>query len=56
MNDWEATSKKLGGISRTFVFKLWKTGQLGSVTLGSRRFSTDDQIAAYIAKLPKGAA
>lgn len=51
MNDWEATAAELGGISRSLVFELWKTGALGSVKIGRRRFSTDAQIKAYIAKL-----
>lgn len=55
MNDWEATSIKLGGISRTMVFQLWATGALASVKVGRRRFSTDNQIEEYIARL-EGAA
>lgn len=51
MNNWEAVSLKLGGISRSQVFKLWRTGQLDSVTIGSRRFSTDAQVSAFITKL-----
>lgn len=56
MNDWEKTSLKLGGISRALVFELWKSGVLGSVKIGRRRFSTDKQIATYIAALEAGAA
>lgn len=55
MNDHKAVSIKLGGIGRTKVFALWKSGQLGSVTIGSRRFSTDRQIDEFIARL-EGAA
>ncbi len=55
MNDWESTGAKLGGISRTTVFLLWRTGQLASVKVGKRRFSTDRQIAEYIERL-EGAA
>lgn len=55
MYGWEATSLKLGGISRSLVFKLWKTGELESVKVGKLRMSTDRQIEAYIAKL-EGAA
>lgn len=52
MNDWEATAAKLGGISRSTVFALWASGDLGSVVVGKkRRFSTDRQIAEYIAKI-----
>ena len=55
MNDYKATGQRLGGISRSSVFKLWDTGQLGSVKVLGRRFSTDRQIEEYIAKL-EGAA
>ncbi|WP_162834979.1 hypothetical protein [Mycolicibacterium iranicum] len=55
MNDWEATGLRLGGISRSLVFQLWKTGELGSVKVGKRRFSTDKQISEYISRL-EGAA
>lgn len=51
MNDWQATSSKLGGICRSLVFQLWQSGELGSVKIGRRRFSTDAQIADYIHKL-----
>lgn len=54
MNDWKATGLKLGGIGRSTVFGLWASGALGSVTIGSRRFSTDRQIAEYIAALETG--
>lgn len=56
MNDWEATASALGGISRSLVFALWKSGTLASVRVGRRRFSTDRQIADYIAALENGAA
>lgn len=55
MNDWKATSLKLGGVSRSLVFQLWRTGDLPSVKVGKRRFSTDKQIAEYISRL-EGAA
>ncbi len=55
MNDWQATAAKLGGVSRSLVFQLWKTGELASVRVGRRRFSTDRQIAEYVARL-EGAA
>jgi hypothetical protein len=51
MNDHKAVGQKLGGVGRSTVFKLWSTGQLGSVRIGSRRFSTDRQLAEYIARL-----
>ena len=55
MNDWKATSAKLGGIGRTTVFALWASGDLASVRIGTRRFSTDQQVADYISRL-EGAA
>ena len=55
VNDWNATADKLGGVGRSTVFELWKTGELGSVTIGRRRFSTDRQIENYIGRL-EGAA
>ncbi|SLL18552.1 hypothetical protein [Mycobacteroides abscessus] len=55
MNDHRATGAKLGGIGRTAVFRLWKTGELGSVKIGHRRFSTDKQIGDYITKLESAA-
>ena len=51
VNDWKATGDKLGGISRSTVFGLWASGELGSVKIGKRRFSTDRQIAAYVDRL-----
>ncbi|MHA7661843.1 hypothetical protein [Mycolicibacterium sp. HS_4_1] len=51
LNDWRGTAAKLGGVSRTLVFELWKSGELKSVTIKSRRFSTDEQIATYIQSL-----
>lgn len=54
MNDWRAVAAKLS-VGRSTVFALWKSGELGSVTIKSRRLSTDRQIEAYISKL-EGAA
>lgn len=56
MNDWEATSLRLGGISRSTVFALWASKELGSVKIGKLRFSTDRQIEEYIERLESGAA
>jgi hypothetical protein len=55
MNNWEAVGLKLGGVSRSLVFQLWHSGELASVKVGKRRFSTDKQIADYISRL-EGAA
>jgi hypothetical protein len=49
-NDCTRTGAILG-VGRSKVFELWATGQLGSVTIGRRRFSTDNQIAAFISRL-----
>ena len=51
VNDWEATAARLGDISRSTVFALWASKQLGSVKIGKRRFSTDRQIDEYIERL-----
>lgn len=48
MNDWQATGAKLGGISRSMIFRLWASGELASVKVGRKRFSTDRQIQSYI--------
>jgi hypothetical protein len=48
VNDWQATAQRLGGIGRSKVFQLWASGELGSVTIGIRRFSTDRQIDDFI--------
>ena len=42
---------KLGGVGRSTVFELWKSGELKSCCIGRRRFSTDNQIAEYVARL-----
>lgn len=55
LNNWRSTAAKLGGISRAQVFKLWASGDLASVMIGTRRFSTDKQIAAFIAGLAAAA-
>lgn len=51
LNDWRSTAEKLGGISRATVFALWASGELGSVRIGTRRFSSDEQIAGFITGL-----
>ncbi|WP_182871591.1 hypothetical protein [Mycobacteroides abscessus] len=51
MHDWKALAAKLGNVSRTTIFMLWNSGELGSVKVGRRRFSTERQLAEYIAKL-----
>lgn len=39
------------GIGRSAVFGLWASGELQSITIGRRRFSTDRQIDAYLSRL-----
>lgn len=54
MNDWRTVATKLS-VGRSTVFGLWASGELPSVRIGKRRFSTDNQIADYISRL-EGAA
>lgn len=56
MNDWQAVSVKLGGVSRAKIFSLWGSGELKSVKIGKRRFSTDRQVTEFIERLEAGAA
>lgn len=49
-NNHAAVGTRLG-VSRTVVFALWASGELGSVTIGRRRFSTDRQIDDYLSRL-----
>lgn len=43
------------GVKRTKVFGLWRSGELASIKIGRRRFSTDRQIAEYIGRLEAAA-
>lgn len=60
-NDHRQVGQRLS-IGRSAVFGLWSSGELASVTIGRRRFSTDRQIDEYLARLeaeadgPRGAA
>ncbi|MFN6548896.1 hypothetical protein ACP6C7_07240 [Mycolicibacterium septicum] len=54
MNDWEAVAARLS-VGRSTVFALWQSGQLASVKIAARRFSTDRQLDEFIARL-EGAA
>ena len=51
LNNIEQTSEKLGGLGRTRVFDLLRSGQLASVKIGRRRFVPDSAIADYVARL-----
>lgn len=44
-------SAALGGISRSTVYNLIRTGQLTRVNIGSRAFITSDSLTAYLEKL-----
>lgn len=48
LNNIEQTSEKLGGLGRTRVFDLLRSGQLASVKIGRRRFVPDSSIQQYI--------
>ncbi len=54
LHGWKATGERLGGIGRSSVFKLWYSGELGSVKVLDRRFSTDEQINEYISRQTEG--
>lgn len=49
-NNHSAVGARLG-VSRTVVFNLWASGELASVTIGRRRFSTDRQIDDFLSRL-----
>jgi len=49
-NDHVATGARLG-VGRSTVFGLWASGELGSGTIGRKRFSTDRQIDDFLARL-----
>ncbi|GFG98127.1 hypothetical protein [Mycobacterium timonense] len=53
-NNHAAVGARLG-VSRTVVFALWASGELSSVTIGRRRFSTDRQIDDYLSRLEHSA-
>jgi excisionase family DNA binding protein len=51
LNNIGNTQEKLGGLGRTRVFDLIRTGQLKSVKIGRRRLVPDSAIAEYIESL-----
>ncbi|MDL9944270.1 hypothetical protein QSJ19_01460 [Gordonia sp. ABSL11-1] len=55
LNDWKETGSKIRA-SRSTVFSLWHSGVLGSLKVGKRRFSTDQQIAEFIDRQSMGGA
>jgi hypothetical protein len=50
MNDWRDLSAELH-VSRSTIFGLWQSGDLASVKIGKRRFSTDRQLADFVERL-----
>jgi excisionase family DNA binding protein len=48
LHDVETTQQLMGGIARTTVFELIRSGELGSVKVGRRRMVPQSQIDAYI--------
>lgn len=52
----KATRERLGGIGLTKLYELWGSGELGSVYIGKRRYSSDNQISDYIQRLEVRAA
>lgn len=53
-NDHAQTGAILG-VGRSSIFGLWASGQLGSIKIGRKRFSTDRQIEDYLARLEAAA-
>lgn len=45
---WPDAGKALGGISRTTTYRLIKSGDLPSVTIGRRRFVAVCDLQAYV--------
>lgn len=50
LNNLDSTREQLGGIGRTLVFDLIRTGQLRAVKIGRRTMIPQSQIDAYIAR------
>lgn len=50
LHDIEDSRVQLGGIGRTTMFELIRTGQIRSVKIGRRRMIPQSQIDAYIAR------
>lgn len=49
-NDHRQVAERLG-VGRSTVFGLWASGELASVTINRRRFSTDRQLDEYMSRL-----
>lgn len=48
LHDIPSAQQKLGGVSRSTIFLLMRSGELGSVKVGRRRMVPQSQIDAYI--------
>jgi len=46
--DWRQTSRHLGGLGESRVRELWASGELLSVTVGSRRFTRAVDLREYV--------
>jgi excisionase family DNA binding protein len=46
----EEVGERLGGLSRSFVYKLIREGELASITIGKRRFVSEAALDAFIAR------
>lgn len=47
---WPDAGQRLGGLGRTSVYHLIKSGELPSVTIGRRRFVADQDLDAFVEK------
>lgn len=47
--------QRLGGISRWTLYRLIRSGELATVTIGRRRFVTADAIREFVAHLARAA-
>lgn len=50
LHDIESAQQALGGIGRSTLYLLLRTGELGSVKIGRRRLVPQSQIDAFIAR------
>jgi hypothetical protein len=48
------TQVELGGLGRTSIYSLIKTGDLQLVKIGARSFVTADSIQAFVTRLAQG--
>lgn len=53
---WPDTGQALGGIGRTKVFELIKSGELRTVRIGRRHFVVAESVGEYVRRLQTTAA